>query len=243
MSLLPNNNQHPLAPTPTDSEPPHDMDPLDTSPEQVFVDLVYNVVPVPQAEIFVADYRDQFAQNFPYVILPEEASISSLERTDPMLLLAILVTTSWKYRPLQHALNQLFLKSLSAKVFLEADRDLDLLCGLMVYLNWSAWVLLKLISILRLIEFRIHLHVAPKTQQVYRLMCIATSMAVDYGITRRPGTGRHRQLKFESVSRVPTGLEAADSEFWSPTARRAFLGCYHIATWSVVSSPYAWITR
>ncbi|EMT65599.1 hypothetical protein FOC4_g10007702 [Fusarium odoratissimum] len=55
-----------------------------------------------------------------------------------MLLLAILATTSWKLRGQQDHLNQAFLKALGTKLILEGDRDMDLLRGLMVYLNWSA---------------------------------------------------------------------------------------------------------
>lgn len=53
-----------------------------------------------------------------------------------MLLLAILVTTSWKDRTLQEVLNQVFLKRLSSELIVRGKRDLDLLQGLLVYLNW-----------------------------------------------------------------------------------------------------------
>ncbi|OAA57590.1 c6 zinc finger domain containing protein [Niveomyces insectorum RCEF 264] len=75
-----------------------------------------------------------------------------------------------------------------------------------------------------------------ETQQAYKLMAIAISLAVDYGITRRPGKGRHQRLNLENVRDVPQGLAVVDMEFWSLEARRAYLGCYHIATWySIVS--------
>ncbi|EFX02789.1 c6 zinc finger domain containing protein [Grosmannia clavigera kw1407] len=136
-----------------------------------------------------------------------------------MFLLAILITTSWKDGTRLEALNQHFLKALSIKLIQNGDRELDLLCGLLVYLNW------------------IHLHMAPKTHQAYRLTAIAISMAVDYGITRRPGKGRHQQLNVETFNDLPRGLNVVDTEFWGLEAQRAYLGCYHIATW------YSIITR
>lgn len=72
---------------------------------------------------------------------------------------------------------------------------------------------------------------APKTHQAYRLTSIAISMAVDYGITRRPGKGKHQQLNVESANDMPRGLTVVDTEFWGIEARRACLGCYHLATW------------
>ncbi|KAG4273129.1 hypothetical protein FPRO04_09966 [Fusarium proliferatum] len=130
-----------------------------------------------------------------------------------MLLLAILTTTSWKLRGQQDHLNQLFLKALGTKLVLEGDRDMDLLRGLMVYLNW------------------IHLHTTPKTQQAYRLASIAASMAVEFGITQRPGKNKHQQLNVETFDERPKGLSAVDAEFWDPVARRAYLGCYQMTTW------------
>lgn len=76
-----------------------------------------------------------------------------------------------------------------------------------------------------------HFHITPKTQQVYRLMSIAASICVDYGIVRRPGKGRHQQMNVESLVTVPKGLTAMDAEFWNPAAQRAYLGCYHLSTW------------
>ncbi|KAG4279790.1 hypothetical protein FPRO06_11124 [Fusarium proliferatum] len=168
---------------------------------------------VQQADLLVAEYRETFAPRFPYVIIPEGVTSLALQQTSPMLLLAILVTTSWKLRGQQDHLNQLFLKALGTKLVLEGDRDMDLLRGLMVYLNW------------------IHLHTTPKTQQAYRLASIAASMAVEFGITQRPGKNKHQQLNVETFDERPKGLSAVDAEFWDPVARRAYLGCYQMTTW------------
>ncbi|KIW49844.1 hypothetical protein, variant 1 [Exophiala xenobiotica] len=166
-----------------------------------------------QAELLLAEYRLQFADSFPYVVLTDRTTLSDLRQDGPMLLLAILVTTSWKDRTLQEVLNQVFLKRLSSELIVRGKRDLDLLQGLLVYLNWF------------------HLHVTPQTQQAYRLMAIASTVAIDFGITRRPGKGRHREMNVETVNEAPKGLVALGADYWSHEAKRACLGCYHLAAW------------
>jgi hypothetical protein len=76
-----------------------------------------------------------------------------------------------------------------------------------------------------------HLHVTPQTQQAYRLMAIASTVAIDFGITRRPGKGRHREMNVETVNEAPEGVVAVDADYWSHEAKRACLGCYYLATW------------
>ncbi|KAF5717025.1 c6 zinc finger domain-containing protein [Fusarium globosum] len=211
MSLLPGNDPSSLASVLADSEASGAPSP---NFEQSTVDnVIHDIMSVQQADLLLADYRETFAPRFPYVIIPEGVASLALQQTSPMLLLAILTTTSWKLRGQQDHLNQVFLKALGTKLVLEGDRDMDLLSGLMVYLNW------------------IHLHTTPKTQQAYRLASIAASMAVEFGITQRPGKNKHQQLNVEAFVERPKGLSAVDAELWDPVARRAYLGCYQMTTW------------
>ncbi|CCT73904.1 uncharacterized protein FFUJ_09268 [Fusarium fujikuroi IMI 58289] len=214
MSLLPGNDPSSLASVLADSEAPPSSGAPSPSFEQSTVDnVIHDIMSVQQADLLVAENRETFAPRFPYVIIPEGVTSLALQQASPMLLLAILTTTSWKLRGQQDHLNQVFLKALGTKLVLEGDRDMDLLSGLMVYLNW------------------IHLHTTPKTQQAYRLASIAASMAVEFGITQRPGKNKHQQLNVEAFVERPKGLSAVDAELWDPVARRAYLGCYQMTTW------------
>jgi hypothetical protein len=104
-----------------------------TSPEDVISD---GIITVKEAEVLLRDYRHQLADKFPYVILPEGTSLSGLRRGSPMLLLAVLVTASWRSRRQQDSLNNAYLKLLSSSLIIEGRKDLDLLQGLLVYLTW-----------------------------------------------------------------------------------------------------------
>jgi hypothetical protein len=90
-----------------------------------------------EAELLLAEYRLQFADSFPYVVLSDRTTVSDLRQDGPMLLLAILATTSWKDRTLQEVLNQVFLKRLSSELIVRGKRDLDLLQGFLVYLEFQ----------------------------------------------------------------------------------------------------------
>jgi hypothetical protein len=137
MSLLPENDPSSLAPTCSETPPLSGV--LSTSFEQsAFDNAIHDIVSVQQADFLVAEYHQTFAARFPYVIIPEGATSLALRQTSPMLFLAILVTTSWRIRGQQDQLNQVFLKALGTRLITEGDRDMDLLRGLMVYLNWSA---------------------------------------------------------------------------------------------------------
>ncbi|VTT64162.1 unnamed protein product [Fusarium fujikuroi] len=233
MSLLPGNDPSSLASVLADSEASGAPSP---NFEQPTVDnVIHDIMSVQQADLLLADYRETFAPRFPYVIIPEGVTSLALQRTSPMLLLAILITTSWKLRGQQDRLNQVFLKALGTKLVLEGDRDMDLLRGLMVYLNWSANMPCNqntfTSTYYSVFLSRIHLHTTPKTQQAYRLASIAASMAVEFGITQRPGKNKHQQLNVEAFVERPKALSAVDAELWDPVARRAYLGCYQMTTW------------
>lgn len=139
MSLLPSNDPSSFASVLADSEAPPSSGAPSPNFEQSTVDnVIHDIMSVQQADLLVADYRETFAPRFPYVIITEGVTSLTLQETSPMLLLSILITTSWKLRGQQDHLNQVFLKALGTKLVLEGDRDMDLLRGLMVYLNWSA---------------------------------------------------------------------------------------------------------
>lgn len=95
-----------------------------------------NQISLDEAELLLQTYRAQLADNFPYVVITEEMTLPKLRRHSPMLLLAILVTASWRDRPRQEVLNREYLRLLSDELIVQGSRDLDLLQGLMVFLNW-----------------------------------------------------------------------------------------------------------
>jgi hypothetical protein len=73
---------------------------------------------------------------FPFVIVPPKATVQSLSRTSPFLLLAILASASTADLQLCYQLDLELKRVLSAKVIIEGQKSLDFLQGLLVYAAW-----------------------------------------------------------------------------------------------------------
>lgn len=76
------------------------------------------------------------ASYFPFVRLPYDCTAASMAKNRPFLLLAAVTAASSKYCHLQDALISQFKETLSQRVVMAGDKDLDLLQGLLVHLAW-----------------------------------------------------------------------------------------------------------
>ncbi|KAL1852706.1 hypothetical protein Plec18170_005843 [Paecilomyces lecythidis] len=101
------------------------------------------------------------ASYFPFVRLSDAWTAASMAEDRPFLLLAAVTAASSKYCHLQDALNRQFKESLSQRVVMAGEKDLDLLQGLLVHLAWF------------------HFHFVPGSKQDYLYLQIAISMVVD----------------------------------------------------------------
>jgi hypothetical protein len=74
---------------------------------------------------------------FPCIVLPDNASVSSLASGNPFILLAILAASSGKESLQGHSLyDEEFRKIFSLKFVAGGERSLELLLGLLIYLAW-----------------------------------------------------------------------------------------------------------
>lgn len=76
------------------------------------------------------------ASYFPFVRLSPAWTAASMAEDRPFLLLAVAAVASSKYCHLQGALIKQFKESLSQRVIIAGEKDLDLLQGLLVHLAW-----------------------------------------------------------------------------------------------------------
>lgn len=76
------------------------------------------------------------APYFPFVRLPYSCTAASMAEDRSFLLLAAVSAASSKYCHLQDALIRQFRESLSQRVVMAGEKDLDLLQGLLVHLAW-----------------------------------------------------------------------------------------------------------
>ena len=102
-----------------------------------------------ESHVFVAGLElstcvlDQFLEtfrnmnyHFPFVVLPRGVFTPSLVKDHPVLLLGVIASTSSRYPNLQRAVAREFKETLTSRVIMGGEVDLDLLQGLLVYLAW-----------------------------------------------------------------------------------------------------------
>lgn len=76
------------------------------------------------------------ASCFPFVRLSNDCTAATMAKDRPFLLLASVAAASSKYCHLQDALIRRFKETLSERVIMAGEKDLDLLQGLLVHLAW-----------------------------------------------------------------------------------------------------------
>ena len=97
--------------------------------------LAKDLVSPAQANLFLNEFR-KMADFFPFVIIPPDLTVQAMEIERPMLLLAIFMTASGHDRLLQIALEERFRRQLAAKTIINAQRSMDCLQSILVYLAW-----------------------------------------------------------------------------------------------------------
>ena len=87
------------------------------------------------AESLLNDFR-AMSGYFPFVVLLPGVAVQTLRSEKPMLFLAILVTASGGDRSLQITLEEQYRHELATKTIIDAQRSLDCLQSILVYLAW-----------------------------------------------------------------------------------------------------------
>ena len=119
-------------------------------PTARFSEFVFDIIDDPiskdvlclaKAEGFLATFAER---PFPWVRLPKNASVETLRRERPFLLLSVLTFASYEDVRLQRQLETELKDSLMKKVIVQGEKSLDLLQGLLVYLAWYTCSLLNI---------------------------------------------------------------------------------------------------
>ena len=97
--------------------------------------LIQCGISIEAANGYLQKFRSMSAY-FPFVVLPEHASMLSLSLTHPFLTLAALTAATSQEKALQRSLDRTFRIAILQSVMLDGGRDLDLLQAVLVYLGW-----------------------------------------------------------------------------------------------------------
>ncbi|ERF73018.1 hypothetical protein EPUS_07112 [Endocarpon pusillum Z07020] len=184
-----------------------------------------DLVDIMCAESLLNDFRPM-SDLFPFVVISHGLTAQTLRSEKPMLFLAILVTASGKRRSLQITLEEQYRNELATNTIVNAQRSLDCLQSILIYLAW--WVSFFPESqsfcgstLLLKVGNRYHQHFKPQAQQIYQLLQLAISMAIDLGISHKPD---------KPVMDISAGNKTASvSPNEEREGQRAFLGCYYLS--------------
>lgn len=89
-----------------------------------------------RAEEYLTRFRHISPTYFPFVVLENDWNFASMQNTNPLLLLGILVAMSADSPRLQRRLDDTFRKLATAQVYVEGSKSLDILQGLLVFAAW-----------------------------------------------------------------------------------------------------------
>jgi hypothetical protein len=88
------------------------------------------------AQVLLDRFRTKAAQQFPFVIIPADASVEAVRKNTPFLFLAVAATMMFDNPFLQHQLGEAVRQQAFQRVFLGTEKSLDLLQGVLIYLAW-----------------------------------------------------------------------------------------------------------
>lgn len=90
-----------------------------------------------EAAFLLLEFRTQQAPQFPFVVIPPDATSESLCQEKPMLWKAVMTASSY-HKPLrQEAMGWKLMEEFSTRLLMKAEKSLDLLQALLVHLSWS----------------------------------------------------------------------------------------------------------
>ncbi|KAM3068537.1 hypothetical protein ACMFMG_011068 [Clarireedia jacksonii] len=142
---------------------------------------------------------------FPFITLPTNPKISTLSKTSPFLLLAILTVSSIPHPYLHHQIDHEFRRVLSLKLIVESQKSLDFLKGLLVYIAWYP------------------MYTKPKSNPCIMYINLAISLATDLGLDQP-------ELKVNPFSDADTKGLADEHGRWTTDARNTAMGCYVLSS-------------
>jgi hypothetical protein len=178
------------------------------SAEEECLDIIdRGFVSLHDAKALLEVFRNSFCPHFPFVVLGANATVESLRRESPFLLLSIMAVTMSSDSPLQRCLGYEIKKIITARMILRCEKSMDLLQGLLVH---GAWY---------------HYFFLPNKQQMFLMLQLCVTLLYELGLDKHP---KDKKLKFMSEAGLDQGTESVRT----PAEKRALLGTYSLlASW------------
>ena len=89
-----------------------------------------------EAEIILREFKTNMTEQFPFVVIDSDSTSQSLHSERPLLWKAIMVAASHGNSDRQMAFGANLLEDLTTRLLLKAEKSLDLLQALLVFISW-----------------------------------------------------------------------------------------------------------
>ncbi|KAK9419416.1 putative Transcription factor domain-containing protein [Seiridium unicorne] len=171
----------------------------------------YNIT-ASEAEDVLSTYREKLTPLFPFVPLPSESALQMHHRT-PLLFHAIVMVVTSGDVELQQKLKQDFREKIATKIIVHAEKSLELLQAILVYLACSA-------------RSDFHFYMCAQGTDFVQL---AISLVMDLGLGKPPSQswGTIPRLFVDDAGYLLKGSRM--KELHGLEDMRAMLGCYYMA--------------
>lgn len=94
-------------------------------------------LPNQEGAFLLLEFRTSMARQFPFVVIPPNATSESLRTERPILWKAILTAASCLKPSRQEAMGQELIEEFSTRLLLNGEKSLDLLQALLIHIAWS----------------------------------------------------------------------------------------------------------
>jgi hypothetical protein len=182
-------------------------------PGNIFSEINNSAFEATEDELLLDRYQRLMAPNMPFVVLPRYASAVTLAKTNSFLMHAIRVVSSFHDTSKQQALAKDLMQQICERLLVNGEKSLEILQGLLVFLNWH----------------NPHVYAPHSSTNLFHL---AIALTTDLNIDR--GTGTCEKAQMESAIRAYGATQA--SKTVTNDERRAVLGTFYLT--SVISTSF-----
>jgi hypothetical protein len=157
-------------------------------------------------EQLLAKFREKKMPLFPFVIITPKMDLATLRSQYPFLLLTIMAASTEDDLSLQRKLEKEIRTAICSHLVMAAERNMDLLLGLLVHAAWH------------------HYYFTTVRRQLYMALQMAIANIIDLGLDRDHNFG------LRDIAAEVQGREDDNAAAWHHTCveKRALLGCYYL---------------
>ena len=161
-----------------------------------------DAIPKESDETLLSRFKSRLASEFVFVTIQPEMTSAELERSRPFLMKTIRMIASLQHRRFMWGQSHAVMRYISEAVIMKAERSLDLLQGILVFLSYHHYFCLA-------------------HGQFNNLLHLAMSMVCDMGLDRRTRTHNDTQ----NLSMDPKERRRITNE-----ERRVLLGVWYMSS-------------